>query len=141
MQDKRKTDLVTQALRSVGLRPQDFSVEKLGCSYQLFRYRIRQGRLTLNDYHLILLYTGRTWEELFPNPHVSHPQPIKLNLNPVPVSRPLPPIVKEAQQPRQPVQQVPVVAPSLKEEFKKEEVFKIEDVYGGGLPTDEQTVY
>lgn len=136
MQDKRKTDLVTQALRSVGLRPQDFSVEKLGCSYQLFRYRIRQGRLTLNDYHLILLYTGRTWEELFPNPHVSHPQPIKLNLNPVPVSRPLPPIVKESQ-PQQPVQQVPVVAPSE----EKKEAFKIEDVYGGGLPTDEQTTY
>ena len=134
---KKNTDLPTRALYEANINPSQFAKEQLGISYQMLRYRIREGRLTLNDYHKILHYTGKHFHELWPNPYSTTPQPIVLNLTPtVPASR-LPQVQKETQQPQQPVQQVPAVAPSE----EKKEAFKIEDVYAGGLPTDEQTTY
>lgn len=131
-----KKDAATRALYEANINPQQFAPEHLKITYQMFRYRIREGRLSLDDYHKILHYTGRTFEDLFPNPYSTTPQPIKLNLSPMPVpaSR-LPQVQKEI--PKQPVIPQPVASP-LEE---KKEVFKIEDVYAGGLPTDEQTTY
>ena len=122
--EKRKTDRVTLALRQVNLNPKQFAEEKLTVSYQMFRYRIRRGRLTLDDYHKILLYTGLSFEALFPNPYLPNHQPIKLNLNPasrIPLkeTQPPPPVI------------VPVVAPS------EPEAFTPIDIYGGGLPPDD----
>jgi len=126
---RKEPDRLTVALRQLNIKPQEFAVHRLGISYQMWRYRIRQGRLTLEDYHKILLYTGQTFEELFPNPLKPGRHPITLNLNHSPGSRLTPPPAKELQP--QPLVTEPVVAPSEPEEFKPI------DIYGGGLPPDD----
>ena len=46
----------------------EFVVEKLEMPYINYYYRLKANALRLEDYHRICFYTGRSFEELFPNP-------------------------------------------------------------------------
>lgn len=59
---------LTKAIQDFGMSPQQFAPEVLGLKYPTFQYRVRQGSLSLEDYHRILFTLGRSFEELFPNP-------------------------------------------------------------------------
>jgi len=128
---KTKLSELTLAIRAIGYTPSVFAEEKLGISYQLFRYRVRKGRLTLEDYWKILFMTGRSFESLFPNPHTLKPKPISLTLRP--------------QSPK-PVRLTPapveMVEPEIKPASPPQVVVKSEpvfiDVYGGLPPLDEE---
>lgn len=53
---------------------QEFAVNVLELKYQTYSYRVRTGHLVLDDYHRILVSTGKSFEELFPNPFVTRVQ-------------------------------------------------------------------
>ncbi len=59
---------LTKAIKAAGYSTEQFAKEKLGLKYATMAYRIRAGRLALEDYHKILFYTGKRFEDLFPNP-------------------------------------------------------------------------
>ncbi len=77
---RKKRDLFTIALQEVGLNPRDFVEQHIGGTYQGFRCRVRSGGLRLAEYHKILFFTGKKFEELFPNPMVNVPHKISLNI-------------------------------------------------------------
>jgi len=107
------------------MKPSTFAEEKLGISYQLFRYRVRKGRLTLEDYWKILHLTGKSFESLFPNPNLSKPRPISLTLSPK--SR-LTPAPVERKEPEKKLASPPM---------ERREVPMVIDVYGGLPPLEE----
>jgi len=125
---------LTLAIRAIGMKPSTFAEEKLGISYQLFRYRVRKGRLTLEDYWKILHLTGKSFETLFPNPYLSKPKPISLTLRPptAPKNR-LTPAPVERKEPEKKLASPPSVE---KKEPVSAPVFI--DVYGGLPPLDEE---
>lgn len=68
--------------KKTGMNIHDFCKEKLGLNYNMYRYRVLNDRLHLNDYHVIMLFTGMTFEKLFPSPYVAaQPKKIPLNLS------------------------------------------------------------
>jgi hypothetical protein len=125
----KKLSELTLAIRAIGFTPSAFAEEKLGISYQLFRYRVRKGRLTLEDYWKILHLTGKTFENLFPNPSISKPRPISLTLTPKARLTPAP--VERVEPEKKPVPPPPVVE-------KPVPVSAPIDVYGGLPPLDEE---
>lgn len=84
-----KRSIVTAAIQATGLTLEEFCQEKLGLKYQNFRNRLKNGGLRLEDYHKLLFYTGKSFDELFPNP-LQPQKPEKLPL--VLGSRTLPPL-------------------------------------------------
>jgi hypothetical protein len=122
---QRRSDL-TLAIEASGMSTSIFATEKLGISYQLFRYRVRQGKLSLEDLWKIFYYTGKTFDQLFPNPYYQKPKAISLTLRPAtPKSRLTPaPVERMVPEPK-----TPAPAPQTK---KREPI--VIDVYGGGLP-------
>jgi len=125
---KAQNSELTLAIKEKGFSGPNFATEKLGVSYQIFRYRVRKGRLTLEDYWKILHLTGKTFEQLFPNPHVQKPKPISLTLRP---STSLTPAPVERKEPEKKLASPPPVE-------KKEPVPMVIDVYGGLPPLDEE---
>lgn len=123
----KKLSELTLAIRAIGLTPSVFAEEKLGISYQLFRYRVRKGRLTLEDYWKILHLTGKTFETLFPNPNLSKPRPISLTLSP----KRLTPAPVERKEPEKKLASPPPVVYTAP-------VPMVIDVYGGLPPLDEE---
>lgn len=61
----------------------DFAEEKLSTSYASFYYRIKHKGLKVHEYHVLNLYTGLTFEQIWPNPHTRIPEKVKLNLAPL----------------------------------------------------------
>ena len=110
--------VLTKALLSAGFSPVAFAKDVLGTTYQAFRYRVTNGKLTLDQYHKIMAYTGRSFDDLWPNPYQTTKKiPLTLfRLSKPPVN--LPP-KEEKQEP------IPVPAPSS---------FKLLDVYEDGIP-------
>ncbi len=115
----KKSDL-TKAIRSAGFSPMDFAKDILGTTYQAFRYRLKAGKLTLDQYHKIMAYTGRSFDDLWPNPYqktkkipltFSNVKAPAGSVNPAPKSQDLP--------------SSPSPAPSS---------FPIMDIYEDGLP-------
>ncbi len=113
------------AIRALGLSTADFAKEKLGINYQTFLYRVRVGKLSHEDIWRILHYTGKTYEQLFPNPYTIRPKPITLTLGPNTKPR-LTPAPVEAEP-----EIVPVPAP------QKFEPIPVIDVYGGLPPIED----
>ncbi len=135
MEVKNKLSELTLAIRAIGLTPSSFAEDKLGISYQLFRYRVRKGRLTLEDYWKILFYTGRTFENLFPNPYQAKPKSISLTLRPpTPKTTRLTPAPVE----RVELEKKPVPPPPVVERPEPVAVPAVIDVYGGLPPLDEE---
>lgn len=66
-----KRSPLTKAIQAIGMGPKEFAEKCLELKYTTFCHRIRAGGLSLEDYHRIVYYTGRTFEELFPNPYFS----------------------------------------------------------------------
>ena len=98
------TPLVT-AIQATGMTVNKFCEEVLGLKYGKFAYRTRTGGLSLEDYHRILYHTGRTFEELFPNPYRRPAQAI-----PLAPDRPLP--LTAATHTGQSIQAPPPVTPA-----------------------------
>lgn len=115
--DKSPYSELTRAIRSTGFSPQVFAKEVLKCTYQAFRNRVRQNSLKLDQYHKIMAYTGKTFEELWPNPYQTKKR-IPLTFQPA-TARVAP--QKEIMEPEPP----PAPAPSS---------FSLIDVYENGLP-------
>jgi hypothetical protein len=118
MEDKVKhRSELTKAILSAGFSPQAFAKEILGVTYQGFRYRVTNGKLTLDQYHKIMAYTGRTFDDLWPNPYQ------KTKKIPLTLSNIKPPTVNLApkEEKQEPIQ---VPAPSS---------FQLLDVYDDGL--------
>lgn len=82
--DIKRHDLLTKALQAVGLSPVQFVKDHLKGSYQAFRARVRNGRMYTDDIHKLCFYTGKTFEELFPNPLKKERNRITLNLGAFP---------------------------------------------------------
>ncbi|HRG11390.1 MAG TPA: hypothetical protein PLJ08_22640 [Cyclobacteriaceae bacterium] len=123
MSDKAPYSELTRALRGAGFSPQDFARDILKVTYQAFMYRVREKKLTLDQYHKIMAYTGKTFDELWPNPYqVKKRIPLTFQ-HPVRVA----PAQKEI---KEPVPVVPAPAPSA----AKKESFSFIDVYDNGLP-------
>jgi len=59
---------LTEAIKAVSPSVETFCLEKLGLKYQTYTYRLRAGRLTVEDAHKICFHTGRSFDDLFPNP-------------------------------------------------------------------------
>lgn len=115
---------LTRAIRSAGFNPRDFAKEVLKVTYQGFMYRVRQNKLTLDQYHKIMAYTGKSFEELWPNPYqIKKRIPLTLSKQPpaTTTARVIP--VKENKEPAI----VPAPAPS----------FSVIEVYENGLPPEE----
>jgi len=128
---KNKLSELTLAIRAIGFSPSAFAEEKLGISYQLFRYRVRKGRLTLEDYWKILHLTGKSFNDLFPNPYLSKPKPISLTLRPqTPKTTRLTPAPVERVESENKPASPPIVV--------EKTVPVIIDVYGGLPPLDEE---
>ena len=139
MKLKRNTHPVIKALVAAKIDPKQFAEEKLSISHQMFNYRLRLNRLHLDHYHLIIHYTGKSFNELFPSPYDFNRQPIALNLKKekkVVVEEPvlLNPPLKENQEPA--VRPVPV--PSKAVIDKPETDFALVDVYGGIPKVDKE---
>lgn len=66
---------LTQAIKAVSESPQAFCETFLNLKPSTFNHRVRMGKLWLEDYHKILLHTGKTFEELFPNPYQAQRTP------------------------------------------------------------------
>lgn len=133
---KAKTTLsdLTLAIRAIGMSPSNFATDKLGISYQLFRYRVRNGKLSLEDYWKILHYTGKMFEQLFPSPYTVRPKPINLTLRPAQPKIRLTPQEEE----KEPVKPVPAPPkPKIEEKKEEEERSVFVDVYEG-LPQIEE---
>lgn len=144
------TTLLTKAIQAMGMSPADFAREYLGLKYNTFQHRIRVGGLSLEDYHRILFHTGKTFEELFPNPYTPpvHRISQSIAIPRVPGSRipglPITPQEK-LQQPLQEFKEVPSTVTPASIEQKKEEVapapspargFKVVDVFNGLPPVE-----
>lgn len=92
---------LTRAIQELGMSPQKFALEKLDLKYTTFSYRVRVGHLYLDDYHRIIYFTGKTFEELFPNPYrltPRFPESITISKRPKPANdhpRPETPPVQE----------------------------------------------
>ena len=115
---------LTRAIRSAGFSPQSFAQEILKVTYQGFRYRLRQGKLTLDQYHKIMAYTGKSFDELWPNPYQAKKRiPLTLSKQPPATTTVRVTPVKENKEPAI----APVPAPS----------FSVIDVYENGLPPEE----
>ena len=106
--------VLTKALLSAGFSPVAFAKDVLGTTYQAFRYRVTNGKLTLDQYHKIMAYTGRSFDDLWPNPYQ------RTKKIPLTLSKPVNLAPKEEKQ--EPIQ---VPAPSS---------FKLVDVYEEGIP-------
>lgn len=52
---------------ALGLSVKEFVETKLGLNYNTYQYRVREGKLHLADYHKIMYYTGRSFDELWPS--------------------------------------------------------------------------
>lgn len=87
---KRDFHKITHAIRETGMTLTEFVEEKLGDSYVNFYYRLRHNCLRLEDYHKICFYTGRTFEDLFPNPFVKKIEPIPFRLPSTSINAPNP---------------------------------------------------
>lgn len=111
---------LTRAIRSAGFSPQDFAKDVLKVSYQGFMYRVRQQKLTLDQYHKIMAYTGKSFEELWPNPYQAKKR------IPLTLSKPATARVAPQKEIKEPVPVVPAPAPSPS--------FSFIDVYENGLP-------
>lgn len=120
MSDKAPYSELTRALRGAGFSPQDFAKDILKVTYQAFMYRVRQKKLTLDQYHKIMAYTGKTFDELWPNPYQVKKR--------IPLTFQAPVRVAPQKEIKEPVPVVPAPAPS---EPKK---FSFIDVYDNGLP-------
>lgn len=106
--------VLTKALLSAGFSPVAFAKDVLGTTYQAFRYRVTNGKLTLDQYHKIMAYTGRSFDDLWPNPYQ------KTKKIPLTLYKPVNLAQKEEKQ-----EPSPVPAPSS---------FKLVDVYEDGIP-------
>jgi len=111
---------LTKAIRGAGFSPNDFARDILKISYQGFRYRVNQGKLALVHYHKIMAYTGKSFEDLWPNPFQPKKR-ISLNLSKPDPIRLAPP--KEIEEPV-----FPAPAPST-----SDSTFKIMEVYENGI--------
>ena len=60
---------LAKAIEAIGMNTAQFATEVLGLKYATYSYRVRQGCLGLDDYHKIIVTTGRKFEDLFPNPY------------------------------------------------------------------------
>jgi len=121
----KKYPELTNAIEAAGYRTVTFATEVLGIQYQVFRYRVRHGKLHLEDLWKILHHTRKSFDELFPNPHQIKPKPINLTLSPKP--RLTPPVERMVPEPK------PAPAPLVQPVLESYEPVVI-DVYGGGLP-------
>lgn len=119
MSDKAPYSELTRAIRGAGFSPQDFAKDVLKVTYQGFRYRLREGKLTLDQYHKIMAYTGKTFDELWPNPYQVKKR-IPLTFQPATAR------VAPQKEIKEPVPVVPAPAPSPS--------FSFIDVYENGLP-------
>ena len=79
---KRPRTPLTRAIQELGMSPQEFALTRLGLKYSTFSYRVRVGHLTIQDYHRILFFTGKTFEELFPSPYGTQAAPSYLPPSP-----------------------------------------------------------
>lgn len=136
----RPRDPVTKAIQSIGLSPSEFVRQYLDPKphgYEAFRYRVRNGRLRMDEIHKIIFYTGWSFESLFPNPYKRQPPAkISLNLKPTTTTSRLAPQEKKEGS----------VSPSLtpKKEVKKKEAEplppdlthdnQINNIFWDGLP-------
>jgi hypothetical protein len=77
-QRKRLRQIIKE---TTGLNLKDFGEQYLDSQYMALSYRIRHGVLRLEEYHTICFYTGKTFEELWPNPHIPQARKISLKLN------------------------------------------------------------
>jgi len=111
---------LTRAIRSAGFSPQDFAKDVLKVSYQGFMYRVRQQKLTLDQYHKIMAYTGKTFEELWPNPYQAKKR------IPLTLSKPATARVAPQMENTEPAI-MPAPAPSK---------FSVIEVYENGLPPE-----
>lgn len=114
---RKNSDPITVALVDAGHNPRQFALNTLGISYELFRWRSRNGKFSQRDCHLILTATAKTFEDLWPNPFGQLPQQVVTN-EVVPVLR------KPDQQVRGAVK--PETAPSAP--------FALVEVYDNGIP-------
>ncbi len=121
---------LTRAIRGAGYSPQDFAKNVLNVSYQGFMYRVREKKLTLDQYHKIMAYTGKSFEELWPNPY----QPKKRI--PLTFHQPSPIRATPSKEIKEPVPVVPAPAPDF---YDGEKSFSVIDVYDNGLPPVEWT--
>lgn len=78
---QHRKHLRTIIKETTGLSLQAFGEQYLDSQYMALSYRIRHGVLRLEEYHTICFYTGKTFEELWPNPHIHQPRKISLKLN------------------------------------------------------------
>ena len=61
---------LTKTIRkSTGLSMREFVEGRLGIKYMTFLYRLKNGVLRLEDYHVLSYHTGLTFEQLFPSPY------------------------------------------------------------------------
>lgn len=131
--------------KKTGMRIQDFTIEKMGLKYTLYRYRVLNDCLKMQDYHAILFYTGKTFEELFPNPLTGTPRkPITLNLRrPATATNTAAPFTKpQVSQEDKPAtkKKDAFAVPPEQEDTKKEgdlnppRTFEFHDPFGGMMP-------
>lgn len=73
----------TSIKRCTGMTVGGFATLKLGCSYPAFLYRVNHNAIKVEEYHILNLYTGLTFEMIFPNPYTKVPDKVKLNLAPM----------------------------------------------------------
>lgn len=116
---------LTRAIRSAGFSPQDFAREILKVSYQGFMYRVREKKLTLDQYHKIIAYTGKSFDELWPNPYQIKKR-IPLTLTP----KQQPPTTARVAPQKENEEPAIVPAPAPSNDFS------VIDVYANGLPPD-----
>jgi hypothetical protein len=84
--------------QTTGQGPMEFVQNVLGINYQTFCYRLKTGVLRLEHIHKIIHATGKTFEELFPNPYGApkYLQSVTIPTLPPPAARKeRPPIAKE----------------------------------------------
>lgn len=133
--------------KKTGMRIQDFTLEKMGIKYTLYRYRVLNDCLKMQDYHSILFYTGKSFEDLFPNPLAGTPRkPITLNLRRPPATTTnaevtpfAKPQVSQAK-PQATKKKDAFAVPPEQEDTKKEgdltppRTFEFHDPFGGMMP-------
>jgi hypothetical protein len=100
-----KLSILTRAIRTTGLTMKEFCLQKLGIPYVNFHYRLSHNCLRLGDYHAIMFWTGKSFDQLFPNPLLPAPiQPIPFRLPSISSKPPIeaPSLTVEASKPLQP---------------------------------------
>lgn len=152
-----KYSALTQAIRATGLSVNEFVTQRLGTSYSNYHYRLSNGVLTIDQLHKICFYTGRSFDELFPNPYIKAPVRIPLNLSsgsPAPTTAPAPvKRIQESALPRSEPQGAPAKSQAPAEEPKKKEDSKESsssakpaapsldfDIFDGGFPPSDTRV-